>query len=334
MSMLRRIATFAVLGLGMSVVYASPAAAQSTRTWVSGVGDDINPCSRTAPCKTFSGAISKTAEGGEINCLDPAGFGAVTITKSMTISCPYTEGGALAGGNGITINDSTSATPGTAVVYLRGLDVFGVNPPTNGIRFISGAALHIEDTVIRRFNAASSRGISFQPSGPAVMYISNSTIADNGSGASGGGILIQPTGAAGSAKVVMKNVRITNNANVGIQVDTTGNTGVAGTSLAVDDSTVSGNATGISQISPAGTTGAIVMVTNSIVSHNSTVGLTTSGANAVMRVAHTTITGNGLGVSPTNSSAIQTYGNNRNVSNPTVGVANNGSFTGVPIGQQ
>ena len=59
-----------------------PASAQAIRTWVSGVGDDVNPCSRTAPCKTFAGAISKTAAGGEINCLDSAGYGAVTITKS------------------------------------------------------------------------------------------------------------------------------------------------------------------------------------------------------------------------------------------------------------
>ena len=71
---------------------------QATRTWVSGVGDDANPCSRTAPCKTFAGAISKTANGGEINCLDPGGFGGLTITKSLTIKCHYTEGGALVAG--------------------------------------------------------------------------------------------------------------------------------------------------------------------------------------------------------------------------------------------
>src|SRR3981189_3269586 len=69
--------------------------AQATRTWVSGVGDDANPCSRTAPCKTFAGAISKTAAGGEIDCLDPGGFGAVTITKSMTIDCTGVAGGIL-----------------------------------------------------------------------------------------------------------------------------------------------------------------------------------------------------------------------------------------------
>src|ERR1700690_1290088 len=67
------------------MLYAAPANAQATRTWVSGVGDDANPCSRTAPCKTFAGAISKTLAAGEIDCLDPGGFGALTITKSLTI---------------------------------------------------------------------------------------------------------------------------------------------------------------------------------------------------------------------------------------------------------
>ena len=71
----------------LAAMTATPASAQATRTWVSGVGDDVNPCSRTAPCKTFAGAISKTATSGEINCLDPGGFGAVTITKSITIDC-------------------------------------------------------------------------------------------------------------------------------------------------------------------------------------------------------------------------------------------------------
>src|SRR2546423_13544781 len=95
----------------------SSAFGQATRTWVSGVGDDVNPCSRTAPCKTFAGAISKTAVGGEINCLDSGGFGSVTITKSITIKCEGVIGGVLASGTfGINVNDSGSATPGTAIV--------------------------------------------------------------------------------------------------------------------------------------------------------------------------------------------------------------------------
>src|SRR5436853_633045 len=82
----------------------------------------------------------------------------------------------------IVVNDSGA---GTIVVFLRGLDIFGVNPPSNGVRFISGAALHIEDSVIRQFNAANSAGISFAPSGPAELYVSNTVIAENGNGATG-----------------------------------------------------------------------------------------------------------------------------------------------------
>src|SRR3954469_17857560 len=168
----------AFLGLICALMLSSvPAFAQGTRTWVSGVGDDANPCSRTAPCKTFAGAISKTAAGGEINCLDPGGFGAVTINKTLTIDCHFTEGGLLAGGNGIVVNAAA-----TDVVVLRGLDIFGVNPPSNGVRFIAGGALHIEDCVIRRFNAASSFGISFQPSGASKLFVTNTTITQNGSG--------------------------------------------------------------------------------------------------------------------------------------------------------
>src|ERR671914_454860 len=88
----------------LAVATASAASAQATRTWVSGVGDDVNPCSRTAPCKTFAGAISKTAAGGEINCLDPGGFGTISITKSITIVCRGSQGSILASlTNGIVI---------------------------------------------------------------------------------------------------------------------------------------------------------------------------------------------------------------------------------------
>src|SRR5262245_44742616 len=91
--------------LCVPLLSSDPAHAQATRTWVSGVGDDANPCSRTAPCKTFAGAISKTAASGIINCLDPGGFGAVTITKSITIDCTATLAGVLAAlTNGINVN--------------------------------------------------------------------------------------------------------------------------------------------------------------------------------------------------------------------------------------
>jgi len=305
------------LAVAASGIGFSPAAAQATRTWVSGVGDDVNPCSRTAPCKTFAGAISKTAAGGEINCLDPGGYGAVTITKSMTISCPYTEGGALAGGNGIVVNDSLSGTPGTAVVFLRGLDIFGVNPPTNGVRFVSGAALHIEDSTIRRFNAANSQGVSFAPSAVAKLYISRTTIADNGNGATGGGIEIKPTG-LGSALVALKDVRVVNNANNGFRVDTTGNTG-PGVTVSIEDSTFAGNANGVVLNTPAGTTTATVMLNGSVVAHNSGIGILAAGAGARFRVGNTSITGNITGLNFGGGAIVNSYGDNRLDGNGTDG---------------
>jgi hypothetical protein len=130
--------TFAATLLVLAL-QAVPAHAQATRTWVSGVGDDANPCSRTAPCKTFAGAISKTAANGEINCIDPGGFGAVTITKSITIDCGATFGSVLAAlTNGININAAGIN------VTLRNIEIQGVVTGLVGINFIAGASLRVE----------------------------------------------------------------------------------------------------------------------------------------------------------------------------------------------
>ena len=288
----------------------SPAYGQATRTWVSGVGDDVNPCSRTAPCKTFAGAISKTANGGEINCLDPGGFGAVTITKSIVINCVYTEGGALAGGNGVVVNATA-----TDVVVLRGLDIFGVNPPTNGVRFIAGGTLQIEDSTIRRFNAANSFGVSFQPSGSSRLVILRTTISQNGSGGSGGGILIQPTGAAGNARVELRDVVLSDNANDALRVNTTGNTSVAGIAVEVHDTTIFGSSTGINIIQAAATNSATLNLNDSTVFNNGGPALQVSGTGALIRASNNTLTGNSAAVSITGGGAIQSYGDNRTVGN-------------------
>src|SRR6202171_3330583 len=113
------------------LLLAVPAAAQATRTWVSGVGDDVNPCSRTAPCKTFPGAISKTAAGGEIDVLDPGGFGAVTITKAITIAAEGFEAGVLVSGTYAIVVNVPNAND---VVVLRGLDIEGLGTGLDGIR--------------------------------------------------------------------------------------------------------------------------------------------------------------------------------------------------------
>lgn len=146
------LATVCALGaLGL----APSAFAEATRTWVSGVGDDANPCSRTAPCKTFAGAISKTAAGGEIDALDPGGFGTVTITKSITLDGRGTHASILAAGtSGININDSGA---NTIRVKIKNLAINGVNgttaPGTSGIRFLSGKSLVLDNVDVFDFNA-------------------------------------------------------------------------------------------------------------------------------------------------------------------------------------
>jgi Right handed beta helix region len=311
-------------------VYAAPASAQATRTWVSGVGDDANPCSRTAPCKTFAGAISKTATGGEINCLDPGGFGGVTITKSLSIVCQYTEGGILSAGagvNGIIVNATA-----TSHIYLRGLDLHGAGNAQNGLRILAAGSVTLEDSVIRAYNASSGLGISFQPSGSTLLTISNTTISNNGAAGSGGGILIQPTGVGGTARVVMDEVRIVGNQNFGLSVNTTGSTSGQGITVAINESQISGNANGgISIVQPGGTQVVTMTVDDSTVAANIGTGIASAGGGAVVRVANTEITGNSTGVSATSGGSIFSYGDNRLDGNPSVGAPNDGTFTGAVL---
>jgi hypothetical protein len=152
------------------LVFASLAHAQATRTWVSGVGDDANPCSRTAPCKTFAGAISKTAAGGEISALDPGGFGAVTITKSITINGDGTLAGILAAGtNGVIVNAGTSD-----VVTLRNLSINGGGTGVNGIRYLAGRRLVVEQCTIYGFTQ-NNIDVSLSASGQLVVSNTSST---------------------------------------------------------------------------------------------------------------------------------------------------------------
>src|SRR5919199_6103491 len=149
----RRIAKLAPAIFLIALAIPASASAQATRTWVSGVGDDANPCSRTAPCKTFAGAISKTANGGEINCLDPGGFGGVTITKSLTIKCQYTEGGVLVSGT----NAIVVSAAATDKVTLKGLDINGIGTgaPTSlsGVKVLNAQQVNLFGNEIYRFQS-------------------------------------------------------------------------------------------------------------------------------------------------------------------------------------
>jgi hypothetical protein len=146
-----------------------PAVAQATRTWVSGVGDDAQPCSRTAPCKTFAGAISKTQAGGEIDCLDPGGFGAVTITKAITIDCTGTHGSVLVSGtNAIVVSAGASDK-----VTLRGLSINGIGTGLAGIRFLGGAQLNVEQCVVFGF---TGNGIDISTGAFGIVNITNTYV--------------------------------------------------------------------------------------------------------------------------------------------------------------
>jgi hypothetical protein len=156
--------------------FASLAQAQATRTWVSGVGDDVNPCSRTAPCKTFNGAMSKTALGGVINAIDSGGFGTVTITKSITIDGSGVLAGILgAMTNGININIGDPKDTAKAV-RIRGLTIDGVGTGIQGINVVAANSVTIEDTVIDGFTKNGINALA------GDVYVTNTAIRNNGTG--------------------------------------------------------------------------------------------------------------------------------------------------------
>jgi hypothetical protein len=294
----RRSATVLVLALATS----SLAHAQATRTWVSGVGDDANPCSRTAPCKTFAGAISKTAAGGEINVLDPGGFGGVTITKSISIESDSTMAGVLVSGTNAII---VSAGPNDVVV-LRGLTIEGLGTGLNGIRFLSGAALHVEKCTINNF---TQKGIDFEPNSAAQLFVSD-TIIRNSIAALAGGILVKPA-VGGSAKGSLDNVRLEKNA-FGLRVEDNSN-------VTVSNSVSSNNINnGFWAISLAA--GPAVINLERTVSSNNGNGVRSENANATVRMSNVTLMNNSSnGMISVASGQLISHGNNSNngVGSPT-----------------
>ena len=319
--------------LGSSLLFAAPAAAQATRTWVSGVGDDANPCSRTAPCKTFAGAISKTAAGGEINCLDPGGFGAVTITKAMSIICDHTEAGVLvAGSNAFIINAAD-----TDVVTLSGLDILGPTtaPGTNGINFINGAGLNLRNTTIK---GMATQGVSFTPGAGKTAFLHMNNVTITGSGNTGdtttGGIKIA-AGTNATANVVISNVRVQDNVNIGLRVDLTGTTG-SKVNAQVTDSLFNSDGVGIFLKALTGTGTINAQVNGSTMSNNASFGIAGNGNGVTGRFSANTITANGAGsagtsagVAALNGATLSSYGDNHldgNFNN--AGAAANGAFSG------
>ena len=287
----------AVLATGFSTMTFG----QATRTWVSGVGDDANPCSRTAPCKTFAGAISKTAINGEINALDPGGFGGVTIAKSINIDCHEVFAGILASGfTGVIVNIAGSANDPLRNARIRNVNLSGAGASgtvgtrtgLNGIRIDNAAQVSIEDCLITDF---TQNGIQDRRSTGGRLVVTN-TIARNNTGS---GIQVVPSSGSVKIDAALDNVILEGNS-----------TGLAtnnGPALAMKRSTVSNN-TG-NGLDVEGT--AVMGVDNCLVSNNGSTGLVTVGGGT-LRVANSDIAHNGAAANGTWIS----FGNNRITGNP------------------
>jgi len=248
------------VSLAFAVLAGAPAYAQATRTWVSGTGNDANPCSITAPCKTFAGAISFTAALGEINCLDSGGFGAVTITKSLTIDCSGVIAGVLnAGTTGIIVN------AGGGAVTLRGLTIDGAGTGVIGVNILGASKVNLENVQVfgnTQHGVKDSRTV-----GGTVLVIQNSTIRNNngpgigGVASSASGMVIENViskqnqygiAIANGLTAVIKGSSFSNNVISGIQAD-------GGAAIHITDSTMTFNVTG-AQIN-----GSATMANNSVV---------------------------------------------------------------------
>jgi len=320
---MKRLILFSLSAIALALAASGSASAQATRTWVSGVGDDANPCSRTAPCKTFAGAISKTAPGGEIDALDPGGFGAVTITKSLTI-----DGGGgqvasvlVAGTNGIVV-----AAGATDVVILRNLRLDGLlgngsnlgNAGINGIRFLTGAALVVENCEIFGFNTF---GIDFEPSGTSSLTVINTALENNGiltnggTTAQGGGVLIQPS-AGGVGKASITGTKAASNV-VGFKA--VGDTAAQRVNVEIDNSQAINNVKfGFVATTSAGAVG---MVLNNVTAAGNNAGVAASGGQVGVLLGGSSVTLNTTGISLLNGASIFSYKNNQINANGTDGAA-------------
>ncbi|MFZ2004672.1 MAG: right-handed parallel beta-helix repeat-containing protein [Stellaceae bacterium] len=293
------------------VLYQPTAAyAQATRTWVSGVGDDANPCSRTAPCKTFAGAISKTATNGEIDVLDPGGFGAITITKSITIdgSNGSTAGVLVAGTNGIVVS-----VPSGSTVTLRNLDFEGSGSGISAISVLSTGVVHVQHSIIRHF---AQNGINYAPNASGgQLTVEDTIITDSAPTVGFAGILVKPTSSA-NATVTVTNTRIADCFN-GIFADGSGGGGTV--HVDADHNTISNSANIGMVVSSTG--GAFTgLVTNSLIDHSANTGLAVTGSAGTLRLGLNIISDNVTGAAAlSGSGTLQSFKNNLFAGNGTDG---------------
>lgn len=289
--------SFVRAGLALALCHLAllPAAAQATRTWVSGVGDDVNPGSRTAPCKTFAGAISKTAAGGEINCMDSGGFGAVTITKSITIDGGGTHASVLnAGVHGIVIDGAD------VVVTLRNLSIQGAGRGLGGIRLLKGAVLNVEKCVIA---GQAALGIEIAPSQNAKVFIKDTIIRGSDNNKDGGGIVIAPQSKC-EVTAVLDNVRLEGNLYGLLARDRV--------TAIVRNSTVTGSVTD-GFVAMGDTDSVSLNLENCLAAGNGGIGIRNVGKteHVVIVLSNVTVLQNTGGLDAADHGRILSFGNNR-----------------------
>lgn len=283
------------------------ASAQATRTWVSGTGSDADPCSYTAPCKTFASAISKTLPYGEVSVKDSGAYGQVTITKSVTIDARGHLASILAsGGAGVTINISDAGDV-DKTVRLRGLTLNGtragsLGPGTRGVRILAAEKVYIEDCLIDGFTATGTgngRGISDERVVEGgKLFVTNTTVRNNGAN----GIVVFPgAGAAVKLTAVLDRVNVYGNELTGVYAG-------IGSRVTIKDSNITSNDNaGVQADEVVGTTE--VTIERSVISHNK-IGVYAGPGTPVIRMSETTVTHNETGLQFANG-AIYTFGNCR-----------------------
>ncbi|HYR75248.1 MAG TPA: right-handed parallel beta-helix repeat-containing protein [Pyrinomonadaceae bacterium] len=291
--------------------FASMAQAQASRTWVSGVGDDANPCSRTAPCKTFAGAISKTAAGGEIDALDPGGFGTLTIGKSITIDG---GGGQVASVLGSGVPGFTINAAATDTIELVNLRLNGINQTTSpagtiAIRVIAARGVHVLNCQIENWTT----GISDERSAGGFLEVDNTTIMNT----NGNGISANPSSGSTSIHVHIFNSRVQRTTSSGLFLG-------SNAQATVFNSVFTQNAVAgiFVQQTAGGTTTADV---DQCVVSNNVSGFQANTSSSIIRVSNTTAIGNSNLATVVGGGAVSSYGNNQ-----TAGAV----FPSAPTGQQ
>jgi hypothetical protein len=312
--MLTRLPCALVAALVTCSLFAAPASAQRARTFVASFGNDTNPCTFGAPCKTFQQAINVVAAGGEVTAIDSGGFGSITITHAVTITIPTgVEAGIVPpmGGDAITID----AGPNDAVV-LRGLTVNGSGIGQNGIVFNSGGSLTISNCVVQNSvydgtNITTGNGILIQPtSGTVDFVISDTVVIGNGSD----GIQYVPQSDSPNVNGTIDNVTATGNSFFGIAINPLGAT-VGTTIIGISNSTVSTNGAGISAENQKVT----VSIDNVTVANNGADGIFAIGTTTVL-LGRSVITGNSTGIENRTALSFYSYDDNRIDKNTTADI--------------